>query len=317
MQRVLKLISDVSTWLVSINGIIIIARCRRSRQQWSQLLRKIYRKTEKLRTWNQGGRIRSGRHDDIHKRILLRWDRTGRVFLGGEHFSAHATGIHRPVSGNGKDQVGRKFFSPRLFRANTLLVTVSSLYTLEFPFRRLSSRREMKKEKEKKWWSCVCGQGDGRAMERGKDGKEGREGRGWLLDVSGITIRDEMKLKDSCCVGRWGGRRGTGGEKRGKDGIAGVQLIKRELYSDLVRISYARALYYVSTRRSLSFCAPPAVKFDGRRGKNKCLRLFVPLLPPPLLKSEVSFQEIAAYNNDVSFQLGSNWAKIIRGGRWY
>lgn len=169
MQRVLKLISDVSTWLVSINGIIIIARCRRSRQQWSQLLRKIYRKTEKLRAWNQGGRIRSGRHDDIHKRILLRWDRTGRVFLGGEHFSAHATGIHRPVSGNGKDQVGRKFFSPRLFRANTLLVTVSSLYTLEFPFRRLSSRREMKKEKEKKWWSCVCGQGDGRTMERGRE----------------------------------------------------------------------------------------------------------------------------------------------------
>lgn len=174
MQRVLKLISDVSTWLVSINGIIIIARCRRSRQQWSQLLRKIYRKTEKLRAWNQGGRIRSGRHDDIHKRILLRWDRTGRVFLGGEHFSAHATGIHRPVSGNGKDQVGRKFFSPRLFRANTLLVAVSSLYTLEFPFRRLSSRREMKKEKEKKWWSCVCGQGDGRAMERGRErGKRG------------------------------------------------------------------------------------------------------------------------------------------------
>lgn len=131
MQRVLKLISNVSTWLVSINAIIIIARCRRSRQQWSQLLRKIYRKTEKLRTWNQGGRIRSGRHDDIHKRILLRWDRTGRVFLGGEHFSAHATGIHRPVSGNGKDQVGRKFFSPRLSPREPILCSSRSpRYTL-------------------------------------------------------------------------------------------------------------------------------------------------------------------------------------------
>lgn len=128
MQRVLKLISDVSTWLVSINGIIIIARCRRSRQQWSQLLRKIYRKTEKLRAWNQGGRIRSGRHDDIHKRILLRWDRTGRVFLGGEHFSAHATGIHRPVSGNGKDQVGNSFHP--VFSEPILCSSRSPRYTL-------------------------------------------------------------------------------------------------------------------------------------------------------------------------------------------
>lgn len=269
---------------------------RRSRQQWTQLLREIYRKTEELRARNQGGRIRSGRHDDIHKRILLRWDRTGRVFLGGEHLNAHATGIHRPVSGNGEDQVGRKFFSlpesqysrlvirsPRYIVPSFRIPISSPLFSL-FDFPR-EKRNEEKKKKRKMaelrmrsgWWT-LDGNGEG-------DGKGGRGGRGWLLDVSGITVRDEMKLKDSCCARRWwGGRRGGWKERtEGREnGIAGVQLIKRELYSDLVRISYARALYYVSTRHSLSFIRSE-IRWKTNAMKTNGLRLF---FHPPLLKSE-------------------------------
>lgn len=261
MQKMSKLISNISIWF-------IIACCRRSRQQWTQLLRKIYRKTEKLRAWNQRGRIRSGRHDDIHKRILLRWDRTGRVFLGGEHFNAHAAGIHRPVSGNGKDQVGRKFFSPsstpraQYSRRYSLLSNshfAASLLTFLRPARNENENEKWKKKKKKKkrndgvayavrvdaWW-------------KRRRGRERRKRGGWLLDVSGITIRDEMKLKELvvCVDGRVAeeGSRGGWKERKGREnGIAGVQLIKRELYSDLVRISFARALYYVSTRHSSLF----------------------------------------------------------------
>lgn len=59
-----------------------------------------------------------------------------------------------------------------------------------------------------------------------------------------------MKLKESVVRDE-----GVAGDGRGPRGYkpeegwtnAGVQLIKRELYGDLVRISSARALYYVST----------------------------------------------------------------------
>lgn len=183
MQKMSKLISNISIWF-------IIACCRRSRQQWTQLLRKIYRKTEKLRAWNQRGRIRSGRHDDIHKRILLRWDRTGRVFLGGEHFNAHAAGIHRPVSGNGKDQVGRKFFSPSStpraqysplvipllsnshFAAS--LLTFRGLLEMRTKTRNGKKRKRRKKEMmELRMRSGLTRDGNGEG-----DGKEGREGGG-------------------------------------------------------------------------------------------------------------------------------------------
>lgn len=84
---------------------------------------------------------------------------------------------------------------------------VASLLTFRLPPREEKRRKKKKKRKMAElrmrsgWWT-LDGNGEG-------DGKGGRGGRGWLLDVSGITVRDEMKLKDSCCARRWwGGRRG-------------------------------------------------------------------------------------------------------------
>lgn len=165
---------------------------------------------------------------------------------------------------SGRKKILFTFFHPE----SSILSSLQS--PLEFPFRRLSShfsrpaRNEnenekwKKKKKKKKRNDGVAYAVRVDAWWKRRRGRERRKRGGWLLDVSGITIRDEMKLKELvvCVDGRVAeeGSRGGWKERKGREnGIAGVQLIKRELYSDLVRISFARALYYVSTRHSSLF----------------------------------------------------------------
>lgn len=255
---------------------------RRSRQQWTQLLREIYRKTEELRARNQGGRIRSGRHDDIHKRILLRWDRTGRVFLGGEHLNAHATGIHRPVSGNGEDQVGRKFFSLPESQYSRLVIRspryivpsfriphfVASLLTFRLPPR--EEKRRKKKEKKNGGVAYAVRVMDARwKRRRGRErrkrgagmavGRKRHNRKGWN-ETQRLLLCASMMGWPKRGMERENGRTG----ERDCGGAVNKTGIIQRSRSDFVRAS---TLLRFDSPLSLSLSS--VVKFDGRRTRRK------------------------------------------------
>ena len=167
-------------------------------KQRTQLLRQTNRIIEELRARDQRRRVRGGRHDDIHKRILLRWYRTGRVLLGGQHLHAHPAGLHRPVSGNQRGQVRKpsiainhsslrflRYYtcSSRNFHFVAFFVRVRSVRARTSTNGEKNKREERKKRgTELRMRSGLTRDRNvkrGKGEERKKERKEERKKRGW------------------------------------------------------------------------------------------------------------------------------------------